>query len=105
MSWLMDVSSIVGMANMAILIALLTVYANIYRKTRATFTVGLMVFVGMLMLHNGIAVYAYFAMAPLYSHELLPYFVGIHIAELAGLAALLKVTVWPEGVKTTPRAK
>lgn len=104
MALLMDVSSIVSMVNMAILIALLAVYTNIYRKTRATFTVGLMVFVGMLMLHNGIAVYGYFAMAPLYSDHLLPYFVGIHIAELAGLVALLKVTVWPEGVKTTPKA-
>jgi hypothetical protein len=104
MALLMDVSSIVSMVNMGILVALLAVYANIYRKTRATFTVGLMVFVVMLMLHNGIAVYGYFAMAPLYSHDLLPYFVGIHIAELAGLVALLKVTVWPEGVKTTPKA-
>jgi uncharacterized membrane protein YgdD (TMEM256/DUF423 family) len=104
MVMLMDVSSIVSMVNMAILVALLAVYANIYRKTGATFTVGLMVFAGMLMLHNVIAVYAYFAMAPLYSHDLLPYFVGIHIAELAGLIALLKVTVWPEGVKTAPKA-
>ena|SRR5437867_4052148 len=104
MALLMDVSSIVGMVNMAILVVLLAVYANIYRKTQATFTVGLMIFVGMLMLHNGIAVYGYFAMAPLYSDDLLPYFVGIHMAELTGLAALLKVTVWPEGVKTTPKA-
>jgi hypothetical protein len=103
MAILMDVSSIVSMANVAILLMLLAVYVNIYRKIRATFTVGLMVFVVMLMLHNGIAVYGYFAMAPLYSHDLLPYFVGIHIAELAGLIALLKVTVWPEGVKTTPK--
>jgi hypothetical protein len=91
------------MINTGILVALLAVYANIYSKTRATFTIGLMVFAAMLMLHNVIAVYAYFSMAPLYSEELLPYFVGIHIAELAGLIALLKVTVWPEGVKTTPR--
>lgn len=100
---LMDVSSIVGMINTGILVALLAVYANIYSKTRATFTIGLMVFAAMLMLHNVIAVYAYFSMAPLYSDELLPYFVGIHIAELAGLIALLKVTVWPEGVKTSPK--
>ena len=58
----------------------------------------------MLMLHNGIAVYGYFAMAPLYSIELLPYFAGIYIAELIGLIALLKVTVWPEGLKTTKAA-
>ena len=104
MAWLMDVSSIVSMVNTAILIALLAVYGRIYSKTRATFTVGLMVFAAMLMLHNVLAVYAYFAMAPLYSNELLPYFAVIHVAELAGLLALLKVTVWPEGVKTSPKA-
>src|SRR5919198_237150 len=100
MALLMDVSSLVSMVNMAILVTLLAVYANIYRKTGTMFTIGLMVFAGMLMLHNMIAVYGYFAMAPLYSNDLLPYFVGIHIAELAGLVALLKVTVWPEGIKT-----
>lgn len=99
----MDISSIVSMVNMAILVTLLAVYTNIYRKTGATFTIGLIVFAGMLMLHNVIAVYGYIAMAPLYSDDLLPYFVGIHIAELAGLIALLKVTVWPEGVKTIPK--
>jgi hypothetical protein len=104
MALLMDISSIVSMANIAILIALLAMYTKIYSKTRATFTIGLAVFAGMLMLHNGIAVYGYFAMAPLYSDELLPYFAGIHVAELAGLIALLKVTVWPEGVKTTTKA-
>ena len=104
MTLLMDISSIVSMVNTVILVVLLAVYANIYRKTGATFTIGLMVFAGMLMLHNIIAVYGYFAMAPLYSDDLLPYFVGIHIAELAGLIALLKVTVWPEGIKSTPKA-
>lgn len=103
MAWLMDVSSIVSMVNMAILIVLLAVYGRIYSKTRATFTVGLMVFAGMLMLHNVLGVYGYVTMAPLYSEELLPYFAAIHVAELAGLIALLKVTVWPEGVKATPR--
>jgi hypothetical protein len=104
MALLMDISSLVSMANMAILVALLIVYTRIYNKTRANFTVGLAVFAGMLMLHNGIAVYGYFAMAPLYSNELQPYFVGIHMAELIGLIALLKVTVWPEGLKNTKAA-
>ena len=104
MALLMDVSSILSAVNMAILITLLAVYANIYRKTGATFTVGLMVFAGMLMLHNAIAIYGYFAMAPLYTNDLLPYFVGIHIAELAGLVALLKVTLWPEGVRIIPKS-
>ena len=62
-------------------------------NTKAVFTAGLMFFAGMLMLHNIIAVYAYFAMEPLYAGELLPYFVVVHLAELAGIAALLKVTL------------
>ena len=104
MTILMDISSIVSMANTAILVMLLAVYTNIYLKTGAMFTIGLIVFSGMLMLHNLISIYGYFAMAPLYSEDLLPYFVGIHIAELGGLVALLKVTVWPEGVKSMPKS-
>lgn len=93
MTILMDISAIISLANVSILLALLTVYVKIYKNTRALFTVGLMFFASMLMLHNLIAVYAYFAMAPLYAEELLPYFLGVHIAELAGIGALLKVTL------------
>ena len=89
----MDISAIISLANVSVLLALLTVYAKIYKSTRAIFTVGLIFFASMLMLHNLIAVYAYFAMAPLYTEGLLPYFLGVHIAELAGIGALLKVTL------------
>jgi len=89
----MEISAGVAVVNVALLIALLIVYAKIYKSTRAVFTVGLMFFAGMLMLHNTIAVYAYFAMEPLYAVALLPYFVVVHIAELAGIAALLKITL------------
>ena len=93
MNSLMEISAGVGIANVVLLIALLTVYAKVYKSTRAVFTIGLMFFAGMLMLHNIIAVYAYFAMQSLYAVGLLPYFAVIHIAELAGIAALLKVTL------------
>lgn len=93
MNSLMEISAGVGIANVVLLIVLLTVYAKVYKSTRAVFTIGLMFFAGMLMLHNIIAVYAYFAMQPLYAVGLLPYFVVVHIAELAGIAALLKITL------------
>jgi hypothetical protein len=89
----MEISAGVGIVNVVLLIALLSVYAKVYKSTRAVFTIGLMFFAGMLILHNVIAVYAYFAMEPLYALGLLPYFAVIHIAELAGIAALLKVTL------------
>jgi hypothetical protein len=90
---LMGISAIVGLANIGILIALLTIYLRIYKSSKATFTIGLIFFVCLLMLHNIIAVYAYFAMQQLYSVVLLPYFVGVHIAELAGLSVLLRTTL------------
>jgi hypothetical protein len=58
---------------------------------KPSFTIGLIFFAGILMLHNITAIYAYFAMESLYSMELLPFFLVIHLAELAGIAVLLKV--------------
>ncbi len=89
----MDISAAISLTNVAILIALLSIYVKIYKSSKAVFTLGLMFFAGMLMLHNVIAVYAYFAMSPLYHEALLPYFVVIHAAELAGIATLLKITI------------
>ena len=93
MEVLMALSAAIALVNVALLIALLTIYARIYKSTRALITVGLMFFAGMLILHNIIAVYAYFAMEPLYAVALLSYFVAVHITELAGIAVLLKVTL------------
>jgi hypothetical protein len=67
MEVLMALSAGIALVNVALLIALLTIYARIYKSTRAVFTVGLMFFAGMLILHNMIAVYAYFLMEPLYA--------------------------------------
>ena len=89
---LMDISAIAGLANIGILIALLIIYLRIYKRSKATINIGLIFFVCLLMLHNIIAVYAYFAMRQLYSIALLPYFV-VHIAELAGLSVLLRTTL------------
>jgi hypothetical protein len=95
MAMLMDVSAAVSLVNIGVLAVLMAMYGRIYANTKAVFTLGLMFFSAMLALHNAIAVYGYFAMAPLYAEPLLPYFVGVHIAELAGIATLLKFTVRP----------
>jgi hypothetical protein len=93
MAFLMDINTIVSIATIFISSILLYLYIKIYLKTKAIFTIGLMFFASMLVLQNLIVVYAYFAMAPLYAEGLLPYFLLIHIAELAGVASLLKITL------------
>lgn len=90
---LITANAIVASANIAILIGLLFIYVRIYKSSRAKFTIGLMLFVSLLMLHNIIAVYGYFMMEPLYAETLIPYFLAIHIAELAGLSVLLRITL------------
>ncbi len=89
----MEISAALSLANVALLITLFIIYIKIYRSSKAIFTLGLMFFAGMLMLHNAIAVYAYVAMEPLYNEALLPYFVAIHAAELVGITVLLKITI------------
>ena len=89
----MEVSAAVSLTNVALLMALLFVYVRIYQSSKAIFTLGLMFFASMLGLDNIIAVYAYVVMAPLYNEALLPYFLAVHIAELAGVAVLLKITI------------
>ena len=93
MAIMMDASAITSLANIGVLVSLLDLYARIYHRMKAVFTVGLMFFAGMLMIHNIIAVYGYFAMTPLYAQELLPYFLATHIAELAGISVLFRITL------------
>ena len=93
MNVLMEVRAAVSSTNVALLLALLFIYVRIYQSSKAIFTLGLMFCAGMLALHNIIAVYAYLIMAPLYNEALLPYFVAVHIAELAGVAVHLKITI------------
>ena len=93
MDSLIGANAIVASANIAVLIALLVLYARVYRSSKASFTVGLILFASLLILHNIIAVYGYFIMEPLYAPALVPYFLAIHVAELGGLLVLLRITL------------
>jgi hypothetical protein len=90
---LISINTIVASANIAVLIALLILYAKVYKTSKANFTIGLILFASMLMLHNIIAVYGYFIMEPLYAPALIPYFLAIHVAELGGLVVLFRITL------------
>ncbi|MEJ7642503.1 MAG: hypothetical protein WKF36_09965 [Candidatus Nitrosocosmicus sp.] len=89
---LMLLTAAISLINLAILTVLLFVYVRIYKSSKAVFTLGLIFFSIMMVSQNIIAVYAYFAMAQLYSPELYPYILVIHFTELVGLAELLKIT-------------
>ena len=90
---LISANAIVAAANIAVLIALLVLYAKVYKTSKANFTIGLILFASLLMLHNIIAIYSYFMMEPLYAPALVPYFLAIHVAELGGLSVLFRITL------------
>ena len=83
----------VSIANMIVLGILMFVFGRMYVRTRAQLPLGMIVFSVMLFLHNTIGSYAYFSMAQLFSHEIFPYLLGVHIAELIGILIFLKITM------------
>ena len=85
--------SIVSIANMIVLGILISCFAKMYTKTKAQLPLGMIIFAGMLFLHNIIGAFAYFSMHELFSHEVFPYMLGVTIAELAGVLILLKITL------------
>jgi len=68
-------------------------FGKIYTKTKAQLPLGMIIFAGMLFLHNIIGAFAYFSMEQLFSNEVFPYMLGVTIAELAGILILLKITL------------
>lgn len=83
----------VSVANMVALSAVMLVFGRMYAHTKAHLPLGMMVFAIMLFLHNIIGAYAYFSMSQLFSPEIFPYLLGVHIAELAGILIFLKITL------------
>jgi hypothetical protein len=90
---IMTASTIVSGANLIVLGVLVGVFIKIYSKTKAQLPLGMIFFAGLLFLHNVIGVYAYFSMMELYASALLPYLLAVHVAELAGILILLKITL------------
>lgn len=85
----------IGLAsvNSIILFALIYLYARIAVRTRATYSIGLVIFGGLLLLHNLLTAVAYGTMSPLFGPDALPYLSAMGGAELAGLIVLLRITL------------
>jgi len=85
----------IGLAgiNSVVLVFLIFLYGRIALRSRAAYSVGLVFFAGLLLVHNLLTAFAYGTMSPLFGSEALPFLSAIGGAELAGLLVLLKITV------------
>jgi len=82
-----------SIANMVVLGILMVNFGKMYSKTKAQLPLAMIIFSGMLFLHNTIGSFAYFSMQEIFSQEVFPYMLGVTIAELAGVLVLLKITL------------
>ena len=79
--------------NVVILVVLLGLYGRMALKTHASYTIGLMIFSGLLLAQNSVMVYVCAFRTGLYSWQLYPFFDALAVFEFVGLLALLVVTL------------
>jgi len=89
---MMEIAVVFAGLNSIILIFLLILYGRITLKTRAMYSVGLMIFALFLLAQNLATVYSYLAMAPFFEPAALPFLSGISALEFVGLLVLARIT-------------
>jgi len=89
----MDLTIVFAVLNTFLLAGLLYLYSRIFRKSRALYTAGLIVFALALLLQNAVTVFAYLTMAPFFAEAVLPYLLAIAILEFASVGTVFGVTL------------
>lgn len=82
-------SLIVGGANILLAATLLVVYRGVYARTKASFSLALLLFAAAFLAHNLLMVYSLVTMMSLVPGGLDPYLLGIGALEAIGLSAML----------------
>ncbi len=93
MDLLILVATLFASFDIILLVGLIYLYGRIVAKTRSGYSVGLLIFAVLLLLHNVATVYGYTFMGGSFGDQVYPLLVGITVCEFGGLVALLKVTV------------
>lgn len=93
MALIMDIAVLFAGLNIALLSGLIYMYGRILWRRRATYTIGLIMFAVLLLMHDVLTVDSYVTMAPFIHEEVVPFLLGITALEFGGLLVLLRVTV------------
>jgi hypothetical protein len=89
----MDIVAGITILNIVLLLVLIYIYGDTYRKTKAIFTAGLIFFASFFLLQNIVAVYSYFTMSAFYAEGIFPFVLIMSIAQFIGLTILLKISL------------
>jgi len=75
-----------------LLLILTVVYLRVYKDTRAQFSLSLSIFASILFTQNIVAVYSFLTMASYIGEQFLPFLLTINLAQVLGVAVLLRTT-------------
>jgi len=89
---MMEIAVVFAVLNSVILLSLIVLYGRIATKTRATYSIGLMIFALFLLAQNLATIYSYVDMAPFFEPQALPYLSSISALEFVGLLVLARIT-------------
>jgi hypothetical protein len=89
---MMDLAVIFAGLNTVVLVVLLSLYGRIALKSKATYSIGLVVFSLFLLAQNLMTLLAYVMMSPLFGQGALPFLSGVSALEFVGLLVLAKIT-------------
>ena len=84
-----EVSALFSFVNVLLLLGLIWVYGNGFRKIRAQFTAGLLFFAGLFLVQNLLALYSFLAMFMYYAADVGGFVLAYTIVQTAGLVVLL----------------
>ena len=93
MTLFMDLSILFSGLNAVLLLVLLYLYARITLRTRASYSMGLLIFAILLLSQNLLVIFAYGSMGYLIGEAVLPYLLTISLLQFGGLLALTRITL------------
>jgi hypothetical protein len=85
----LQAAAMLSLINILLLIGLIIVYGNSFRKIQAEFTAGLLFFAGFFLVQNFLSFYSYVAMFMYFASGVGTLVLAITVAQTAGLAVLL----------------
>ncbi len=89
----LEVSAFFSLLNVLLLLGLIWIYGSSFRKIRAEFTAGLLFFAALFLAQNLMALYSYVTMFMYFASGVGPFVLMITIAQTAGLAVLLWMSI------------
>ncbi len=78
-----------SLLNVVLLLGLIGIYGNSFRKVRAEFTAGLLFFAALFLVQNLIGLYSYVTMFMYFASGVAGLVLAITVAQTAGLGVLL----------------